>query len=83
MCFSCGKPLNFLSKIKLNLYVFLKGLCRKMLESTTLAEHEGQIFCKTCYARRYGPKGYGFGGGAGMLCMDTGEHLGNTEVHMT
>ncbi len=24
-----------------------------------------------------GPKGVGFGGGAGTLGMDTGEHLGN------
>lgn len=24
-----------------------------------------------------GPKGVGFGGGAGALGMDTGEHLGN------
>ncbi len=70
-----------------------------MLESTTLAEHEGNLFCKQCYARKFvsgfersrpslhfglfrylrmqGPKGVGFGGGAGCLGMDTGEHLGN------
>jgi len=48
-----------------------------MLESTTLAEHEGNLFCKQCYARKFGPKGYGFGQGAGTLGMDTGEHLGN------
>ena len=46
-----------------------------MLESTTVAEHEGQVFCKQCYGRKFGPKGYGFGGGAGCLSMDTGEHL--------
>jgi hypothetical protein len=28
-----------------------------------------------CHARKYGPKGYGFGGGAGCLSMDQGEHL--------
>jgi cysteine/glycine-rich protein len=48
-----------------------------MLESTTLAEHDGQIFCKQCYGRQFGPKGYGFGGGAGCLSMDSGEHLKN------
>jgi len=65
-----------------------------MLESTTVAEHEGNLFCKQCYARKFvgdyyfpnkiklyfilqGPKGVGFGGGAGCLGMDTGEHLGN------
>lgn len=29
------------------------GLCKKMLESTTLAEHEGELFCKQCYARKF------------------------------
>ncbi len=58
----------------------------------TMAEHEGNVYCKQCYARKFGfvfirkkkvmkcyfrPKGYGFGQGAGTLGMDTGEHLGN------
>lgn len=29
------------------------GLCKKMLESTTLAEHNGELFCKQCYARKF------------------------------
>jgi hypothetical protein len=29
------------------------GLCKKMLESTTLAEHQGNVFCKQCYARKF------------------------------
>jgi cysteine/glycine-rich protein len=45
-------------------------------------EHEKQLFCKTCYGRRYGPKGVGFGQGAGALSMDTGEQFGNT-VHQS
>jgi hypothetical protein len=24
-----------------------------MLESTTVAEHEGNLFCKQCYARKF------------------------------
>ncbi|KAH1171961.1 hypothetical protein KIL84_007579 [Mauremys mutica] len=50
--------------------------CRKALDSTTVAAHESEIYCKTCYGRKYGPKGIGFGQGAGCLSTDTGEHLG-------
>jgi cysteine/glycine-rich protein len=56
---------------------FKCGLCKKMLEAMTVAEHEGNVYCKQCYGRKFGPKGYGFGQGAGTLGMDTGEHLGN------
>jgi hypothetical protein len=52
MCFSCES-------------------CRKMLDSTTLCERtEGdtvRIFCKACYAKNFGPTGYGYGAGAGTL----------------
>lgn len=61
---------------------FKCSMCGKLLESTNLAEHEEKIFCKGCHGRAYGPKGYGFGGGAGALCMDTGEQFGNTEAAM-
>nr|CAD7398317.1 unnamed protein product [Timema cristinae] len=54
---------------------FKCGLCNKLLDSTNCSEHEGELFCKVCHARKYGPKGYGFGGGAGCLSMDQGEHL--------
>jgi cysteine/glycine-rich protein len=57
-------------------------MCNKLLDSTTCTEHEKQLFCKTCYGRRYGPKGVGFGQGAGALSMDTGEQFGNT-VHQS
>ncbi|KAI9552806.1 hypothetical protein GHT06_020686 [Daphnia sinensis] len=58
---------------------FKCGLCNKMLDSTNANTHENELFCKVCHARKYGPKGYGFGGGAGALSMDVGEHLGNTQ----
>ena len=28
-----------------------------------------EVFCKSCYGKAFGPKGYGFGGGAGILQM--------------
>ncbi|KAH0809018.1 hypothetical protein GEV33_013771 [Tenebrio molitor] len=61
-CFKCVK-------------VCAAGMCGKMLDSTNCTEHEAELFCKNCHARKYGPKGYGFGGGAGCLSMDTGSHL--------
>lgn len=54
---------------------YVTGLCSKLLDSTNCSEHEGELFCKVCHARKFGPKGYGFGGGAGCLSMDQGEHL--------
>ncbi|KAJ8249649.1 hypothetical protein COCON_G00228650 [Conger conger] len=41
--------------------------CGKSLESTTLTEKDGEIYCKACYAKNFGPKGFGFGQGAGAL----------------
>ncbi|XP_046647691.1 cysteine and glycine-rich protein 2-like [Daphnia pulicaria] len=43
--------------------------CNKRLESTSLCEREGEIYCKSCYGKQFGPKGYGFGLGAGLLQM--------------
>ena len=36
--------------------------CSKGLDSTNLTEREGEPYCKNCYGRLFGPKGYGFGG---------------------
>ncbi|CAH0560233.1 unnamed protein product [Brassicogethes aeneus] len=59
---------------------FKCGMCNKMLDSTNVTEHEAELFCKNCHARKYGPKGYGFGGGAGCLSMDTGAHLSGDDI---
>ncbi|TNM91485.1 hypothetical protein fugu_019865 [Takifugu bimaculatus] len=49
---------------------------KKGLDSTTVAIHDTEIYCKSCYGKKYGPKGYGYGQGAGTLNMDKGERLG-------
>lgn len=41
--------------------------CRRKLDSTSLREHEGTLYCSACHGANFGPKGYGFGGGAGAL----------------
>ena len=30
--------------------------CGKGVESTTITEREGEIYCKACYAKNFGPK---------------------------
>jgi len=49
--------------------------CNKMLDSTNCTPHGTELYCRNCYGRKYGQKGYGFGGGAGCLNMDTGEQF--------
>ena len=51
--------------------------CKKRLDSTTCAEHDRALYCKTCYGRLFGPKGVGFGSGAGILSMDSGAQNGD------
>uniref|UniRef100_A0A4W5MC36 LIM zinc-binding domain-containing protein n=1 Tax=Hucho hucho TaxID=62062 RepID=A0A4W5MC36_9TELE len=44
--------------------LFTPVVCRKGLDSTTVTAHESEIYCKSCYGKKYGPKGYGQGAGA-------------------
>ena len=54
-------------------FVFV-GACNKKVDSTSAADHEGELYCKACHGKKFGPKGYGYAGGAGtMLSMDTGK----------
>ncbi|KAM9786136.1 cysteine and glycine-rich protein 1-like [Neosynchiropus ocellatus] len=53
-------------------------VCGKNLDSTTVTNHGEEVYCKSCYGKKYGPKGYGYGQGAGTLSMDGGEGLGIT-----
>lgn len=41
--------------------------CGKKLDSTNVAEHQGEIFCTGCYKRNFATSGVGFGIGAGTL----------------
>ncbi|XP_057289308.1 cysteine and glycine-rich protein 1-like [Hydractinia symbiolongicarpus] len=54
---------------------FTCKLCNKTLQSTTVAENmkSHEIYCKSCYGKNFGPKGYGYGAGAGTLSMDGGD----------
>ncbi|KAF0034615.1 hypothetical protein F2P81_012373 [Scophthalmus maximus] len=80
-CGCCQKTVYFAEEVQCegkswHKSCFLCMVCRKNLDSTTVAVHVDEIYCKSCYGKKYGPKGYGFGSGAGTLSMDTGEALG-------
>lgn len=53
--------------------------CKKGLDSHTVAAHESEIYCKSCYGKKYGPKGYGYGQGAGALSSDPVGHRGHLQ----
>ncbi|XP_067043934.1 muscle LIM protein 1-like [Acropora muricata] len=44
-----------------------KPSCNKSLSSGSYNDHEGEVYCRGCYGKLFGPKGYGFGSGAGAL----------------
>ena len=46
---------------------FTCNLCTKRLDSSMLCEREGEIYCKACYGKNFGPSGFGFGMGT-MAC---------------
>ncbi|MBN3316741.1 TNNI1 protein, partial [Atractosteus spatula] len=80
-CGVCQKAVYFAEEVQCDGKSFHKScflcmVCKKNLDSTTVAVHADEIFCKACYGKKYGPKGYGYGQGAGTLSMDKGESLG-------
>ena len=46
--------------------------CKRPLDSVNCCDApNGEIYCRGCYGKMFGAKGYGFGGGAGFLqCGD-------------
>jgi len=77
ICPKCSKQVYFAEEVKAKGEVFHKlcfkcSSCNKLLEPGNFCENDGNIFCKTCYGKNFGPRGYGFGGGAGVLSMDNG-----------
>lgn len=58
--FAAGKPFHKLC--------FSCSVCKKLLSSMNICDNsESEIFCKACYGKQYGPKGVGFGIGAGLF----------------
>ncbi|XP_037540061.1 cysteine and glycine-rich protein 1a [Nematolebias whitei] len=80
-CGRCKKTVYFAEEVLCDRQSFHKScflcmVCRKGLDSTNVAVRMDEVYCKACYGKKYGPKGYGYGQGAGTLSMDKGEALG-------
>ncbi|GAB6029985.1 hypothetical protein CHUAL_005677 [Chamberlinius hualienensis] len=82
LCPRCGKNVYFAEeKVALgkawHKACFVCANCKRSLDSTNCTEHNEEMYCKSCYGKLFGPKGYGYGGGAGVLSMDTGDAYRN------
>jgi len=54
------------------------ALCEKLLDSTTVAEHDNEIYCKTCHSRKFGPKSSNL-----VSSSDSGRHHGTASSEMS
>jgi cysteine/glycine-rich protein len=75
-CPRCGKRVYFAEQVaylqrKWHTTCFTCATCNKRVDSATASDHSSDLYCRPCYGRNFGPKGYGFAGGAGGLSMDT------------
>ncbi|XP_066582965.1 uncharacterized protein [Prorops nasuta] len=71
-CQRCGRKvyqaeMQIASGVPYHNICFSCFCCRKPLEALTYQENCGEIYCKQCYIRNFGPQGYGYGIGAGVL----------------
>ncbi|XP_023288807.1 uncharacterized protein LOC105694645 [Orussus abietinus] len=71
-CQRCGRKvyqaeMQIVSGVPYHNICFSCFCCRKPLEPLTYQENCGEIYCKQCYVRNFGPQGYGYGAGAGVL----------------
>ena len=52
--------------------------CQRPLETSSLTEHAGHLFCRNCYAKSFGPKGVGFG--AATMSSESGRALAGCQL---
>lgn len=65
-CANCNKSVYKAEELRAANKTFHKlcfkcTACNKLLETNNLTEHQGNVFCRNCYAKSFGPKGVGFG----------------------
>ncbi|KJA22079.1 hypothetical protein HYPSUDRAFT_41203 [Hypholoma sublateritium FD-334 SS-4] len=65
LCARCAGRVYFAEQVKAVNKTFHKGClrctaCGTSLDSRSLRDHEGTVFCARCYAKSYGPQGGGY-----------------------
>mmetsp|Transcript_51832 Transcript_51832/g.121545 ORF Transcript_51832/g.121545 Transcript_51832/m.121545 type:complete len:264 (-) Transcript_51832:39-830(-) len=73
-CVRCKKTVYAVEKVVQSNLTFHKACfscagCKHTLALGNCQEHDGELYCKGCYGKMYGPKGIGFG----IAHMETGE----------
>jgi len=76
ICGKCGKKVYFAESTTgagkiWHTDCFKCETCNTRLNSLELQDKDGRLFCKACYAKNFGPKGYGFGGGGATVLAYT------------
>lgn len=77
-CANCNKSVYKAEEIRAANKTFHKlcfkcTQCCKLLETNILTEHAGDLFCRNCYAKSFGPKGVGFGNGT--MSSENGSYM--------
>ena len=49
------------------MYRYTPDCNRALVSVADITDHKGELFCKMCYAKNFGPKGCGFAGGGTMF----------------
>jgi cysteine/glycine-rich protein len=71
-CAACHKTVYAAERIQAGSQLFHDNclscsVCHHAVSSVNMNDRDGKLFCQPCYAKQYGPKGYGFAGGAAGL----------------
>jgi len=69
-CPKCSQSVYAAEEVMVSNNKYHKGcfkcyMCNKMLELQNVTPHDVELYCKSCYGKKYGPKGFRGGGGVG------------------
>ncbi|CAO3679029.1 unnamed protein product [Umbelopsis vinacea] len=67
LCAKCDKPVYAAELVlgaskKYHKMCFRCFNCNKQLDSTNMVDKNFEVYCRPCYSKEFGPKGYGYGG---------------------